>query len=76
MPQDVEMLVVGHHGSRSSTSGELLKALRGNTAIISCGLNSYGHPSYEVLERLYAYGYEIYRTDLQGTIEIRIRNER
>ena len=76
MPQDVEMLVVGHHGSRSSTSGELLKALQGNKAIISCGLNSYGHPSYEVLERLYAYGYEIYRTDLQGTIEIRIRNKR
>ena len=75
-PENVEVLIVGHHGSRSSTSGELLKALQGNTAIISCGPNSFGHPSYEVLERLHAYGYQVYRTDLQGTIEIRIRNRR
>ena len=76
LPEETEILIVGHHGSRSSTSGELLKALQGKIAIISCGLNSYGHPSYEVLERLHAYGYELFRTDLQGTVEIRIRNER
>lgn len=69
-----ELLIVGHHGSRYASSGELLKAAGGDTAIISVGYNSYGHPTNETLERLAAYGYNIYRTDLSGNIEIRIGN--
>ncbi len=42
---DIEALVVGHHGSKSSTSWELLEALKPETAIISVGANSYGHPA-------------------------------
>ena len=67
-----ELLIVGHHGSRYASSGELLEAVGGDTAIISVGYNSYGHPTNETLERLTAYGYNIYRTDLSGNIEIRI----
>ena len=69
---DVELLIVGHHGSRYSSSGELLGSIGADTAVISVGYNTYGHPTYETLERLDAYGYTIYRTDLNGTVEIRI----
>lgn len=68
----IELYIAGHHGSRYSSSGELLSELGGETAIISVGYNTYGHPTYETLERLAAYGYNIYRTDLNGTVEIRI----
>lgn len=68
----IELYIAGHHGSRYSSCGELLKELGGETAIISVGYNTYGHPTYETLERLDVYGYNIYRTDLNGTIEIRI----
>ncbi len=68
----VELLIAGHHGSRNASSGELLSAVGGGTAVVSVGLNSYGHPTYETLERLSAYGFTIYRTDLNGTVEFRI----
>ncbi len=65
---DIELLVVGHHGSKSSTSEELLLATTPETAAISCGYNTYGHPASETLERLGAAGCGIYRTDLMGTV--------
>lgn len=67
-----DVLIVGHHGSNSSSTAAFLDALDGDVAIISAGLNNqYGHPHDEVLQRLRFRGYEIYRTDLDGTIEIR-----
>lgn len=67
-----ELLIAGHHGSRRSCCGELLSGLGADTAIISVGYNTYDLPTNETLERLAAYGYNIYRTDLNGTVEIRI----
>lgn len=72
--QNLELLVVGHHGSRYSSSGELLGSIGADTALISVGYNTYGHPTYETLERLSAYGYRIYRTDINGTVEIFLGN--
>ena len=69
---DVELLIAGHHGSRYACSGELLGSIGADTAIISVGYNTYGHPTYETLERLDAYGYTIYRTDLNGSVEIHV----
>ena len=69
----IEYIIAGHHGSRRSSGGRLLEAAGGETAIISVGYNSYGHPTNETLARLAAYGYNIFRTDLNGTVEIRIR---
>ena len=69
---DIEALVVGHHGSRYSTSAELLDALRPETAFVSVGSNSYGHPSDEVLARLAERGITIYRTDLQGDLRLSV----
>ena len=72
----VELLVVGHHGSKYSTSPELLTAIQPETAVISVGAdNRYGHPTSETLERLSAAGTELYRTDLQGTVLIRARGK-
>jgi competence protein ComEC len=69
---DIEALVVGHHGSKNSTSQALLSALTPETAIISVGSNRYGHPTNQTLRRLLAAGAEIYRTDLQGSIHISV----
>ena len=69
---DLEVLIVGHHGSKYSTCTELLEATAPDAAIISVGAdNSYGHPTAEVLERLTQAGCAIYRTDLHGTITYR-----
>jgi competence protein ComEC len=67
---DIEALVVGHHGSKRSTSDELLKALRPEIAVISVGYNTYGHPSPETLDKLWGAGITVYRTDLCGTVTL------
>ena len=66
----VEALVVGHHGSKYSTSQTLLDAAAPEVGVISVGSNSYGHPSTEALRRLTAAGVRICRTDLQGTVRL------
>lgn len=69
---DLEVLIVGHHGSASSTSLELLRVTMPDTAIISVGKNNhYGHPEEETLARLELFGCNILRTDKDGTIIIR-----
>ena len=69
---DLEVLIVGHHGSKYSTCAELLDATAPDAAIISVGKdNGYGHPTIEVLERLKQAGCAVYRTDLHGTITYR-----
>ncbi len=68
---DTEVLVVGHHGSNTSTTELLLDSARPDIAVISVGYNSYGHPSGDVLERLAARDVKIYRTDVDGNVTIR-----
>jgi competence protein ComEC len=68
LPQ-VDVLVVGHHGSKYSTSEKLLEAVRPTYAFISAGAgNRYGHPAQLILDRLAEYGCLIFRTDENGTI--------
>ena len=68
---DMELLVVGHHGSRNSTCDELLEDITPEAAFISVGAgNGYGHPTDEVLRRLADHGITVYRTDLDGTISL------
>lgn len=68
---DIEVLVVGHHGSKNSTSNDLLDALAPETAVISVGSsNRYGHPSDEAMRRLAEHGCAVYRTDLQGDVHL------
>ena len=73
---DVEVLVAGHHGSNTSNTRELLETVRPKLALISVGQNNkYGHPSWDALARLDEMGAKIYRTDLYGTIEVRMKQE-
>ena len=67
----VDLLKVGHHGSRGATGTAWLRELKPKEAIISVGENRYGHPSPEALARLSAAGAEVWRTDRDGTIEVR-----
>lgn len=67
-----DVLKLGHHGSRTSSSEAYLEAVAPTRAIISVGkANRYGHPHEEVMERLQALGIPWYRTDEDGRIELR-----
>ena len=68
IPQ-VDILIAGHHGSKNATCEELLQAVRPKLVCISAGWdNPYGHPAPELLQRLEAFGCQVYRTDLHGDI--------
>ena len=68
---DYDVLKVAHHGSKNSTSKELLKLLRPEFALISCSKNNrYGHPHAELIERLYDIGSEAVITSESGAITI------
>lgn len=67
----MDILIAGHHGSKYSTSGTLLRSAKPETVLISVGRNSYGHPSEEVLARIEEIGAEVFRTDTEGTITIK-----
>lgn len=69
---DVELFVAGHHGSKTSSSQELLEALNAEFTVVSCGYNSYGHPTKEALERIIEAGMETFRTDQLGDITFKI----
>ena len=69
---DIEVLLVGHHGSRYSTSAELLETVTPEVGVVSVGSNSYGHPTEEALLRLTDAGMTVYRTDMQGNILITV----
>jgi competence protein ComEC len=69
-PADV--LKVGHHGSKTSTTQEFLDAARPRIAVISAGFeNSFGHPHRDVVARLTERHSAILRTDLDGLITVR-----
>ena len=70
LPQ-VEAFVAGHHGSKYSSSEELLDTIKPQTVLISAGKNNYGHPSREALSRFAAVGATVLRTDESGDIIIR-----
>jgi competence protein ComEC len=68
---DVDVLKVGHHGSRSATSAVWLGEITPEVAVVSVGAgNRYSHPAPEVLQRLARRGARVLRTDRQGTITI------
>lgn len=70
-----DVLLVGHHGSKSSTSVSFLERVRPQVGVIQVGENSYGHPKEEILNRLAEAGVRVYRNDLQGSIEISTNGE-
>lgn len=66
------VLKVGHHGSKTSSSEEFLRAVKPKCAVICVGYgNNFGHPRAEVLERLENLPTKIYRTDRDGLIKFK-----
>ena len=71
----IDVLKVGHHGSRTSSSKEFINEIHTKYSIISVGKNNrYGHPNKEVLESLK--DSKIYRTDQNGSIMFKIKNNK
>ena len=65
----VDVLKAGHHGSKTSSSDEFIKAIKPQIALISVGQNNrYGHPNHETLDTFNKYGVKIYRTDQEGAV--------
>ena len=70
---NVDVLKVGHHGSKTSSSKEFINVINPKYSIISIGKNNrYGHPNKEVLNNLS--DSKIYRTDQDGSIMFKIKN--
>lgn len=67
----IRVLKVAHHGSRTSTSGELLEGWRPQVALVSAGRgNTFGHPAPDVVRRLETAGATVVRTDRDGQITV------
>lgn len=72
---DIDVLKVGHHGSKTSSSKGFIDEIKPKYAIISVGKNNrYGHPNKEVLNNLD--NSKIYRTDQDGSIMFKIKNNK
>ncbi len=72
---DVDVLKVGHHGSKTSNSESFINEINPKYGVISVGKNNrYGHPNKEVLDNLE--DSKIYRTDQDGSIMFKIKNNK
>ncbi|BDH62359.1 DNA internalization-related competence protein ComEC/Rec2 [Lysinibacillus sp. PLM2] len=75
--QNIQLLKVGHHGSKTSSSQSFLSRLKPSLSIISAGKdNRYGHPHIEVMERFQSLGLKTLNTAVEGTIEITVGEDR
>ena len=72
---DIDVLKVGHHGSKTSSSEKFINEINPKYSVISVGKNNrYGHPNKEVLDNLK--NSKIYRTDIEGSIMFKIKNNK
>ena len=72
---NIDVLKVGHHGSKTSSSKEFINKINPDYSIISVGKNNmYGHPNKEVIENLGKS--KVYKTDKDGSIMFKIKNNR
>jgi competence protein ComEC len=69
-----EVLLVPHHGSRSSSSAEFIAAVAPRWAVVTAGYrNRFGHPAREVLERYARANVPVLRTDLDGAVHVLLK---
>lgn len=73
---DVDLIKVGHHGSKTSSNRDFIQAISPEYAVITCGTaNKYGHPNQETLETLNAFKIAVYRTDEMGNIVFKLTDK-
>lgn len=74
---DIDILKVGHHGSKVTLTDAVAESLSPEVALISVGANNrYGHPSQEALDILEDVGSRVYRTDADGTVKVTFTKEK
>ena len=72
-----DILKVGHHGSKTSSTQDFLEKIKPRIALIGVGeKNTFGHPNQNVIDRLNSLGAKVFRTDENGEISIIINNKR
>lgn len=74
LPQNIEILKIGHHGGRNVVSQEMLNHFKNTISVISTGANTFGHPNKMTLELLK--NTKIYRTDKHNSIKISTDGEK
>jgi len=72
---EIDILKVAHHGSKYSSGENFISNINPKISIIEVGKNSYGHPTYETLNRLESVKSLIFRTDERGTIKVEADKE-
>ena len=78
---NIDVLKAGHHGSKGSTSLDLLLEANPKNIVFSVGKNNYGHPSNEVIERIYKYQLEsgekvaLHNTQNNGNLIFKVGND-
>lgn len=71
LTRPINILKVGHHGSKTSSSDAFINQLQPEVAVVSCGENNkYNHPDSQIMDKFSNLGVEVFRTDLDGEIEI------
>lgn len=70
LPNKVEILKIGHHGAKNVVNDEFLNKINPKIAIISTGINNYGHPNGITLDILKQHKIKTLRTDYQGAIKL------
>lgn len=74
LPSQVEVLKVGHHGAKEVINNSMLDKIKPSVAIISTGINNYGHPNGVTLDLLQRKNIKILRTDRENAIKITEKN--
>ena len=70
LPEDIEVIKTGHHGAFNTVNDKMLQSKNFDTAVISVGKNSYGHPSGHTINTLIDNGLQFFRTDVNNAIEV------
>lgn len=71
LPNNIEIFKIGHHGAKNVVNKAMIKRINPEIAVISTGINNYGHPSGDTLHILESKNIKTFRTDRQNSIEIK-----
>lgn len=71
-----DVVKVAHHGSRFSSTDSWIRSLEASAAVVQVGKNRFGHPHPSVIQRYEEYGAVVFRTDLDGALQIFIEEEK